>query len=126
MSAIGTLREVNSRLSTDDAPLWAEVLGILLAVGFAARGLAHILAALGSGNDPQLRGNDVTAASAVESLGDDRTADASARVLALSFGVFGLMLASNAGGVPGTAFIAANALVPLTDPALFLVSITRQ
>lgn len=119
MSAIQTLQEVNDNLSTDDAPLWAEVLGVVLALGFFTRDNAHVLSALIADEEPQLRGQDVTRRSPVASLDDNRSADISARLFALSLGILLAHIAMLASSVPVAIFIGANALVPLADPILY-------
>jgi len=119
-SLVSGVQEVNARLSTDDAPLWAEVLGVTLALGFFVRDYAHVLTALVAGAEPQLRGQDVTTLSPVESLENTPKTDISARVLAVSFGLVVVFVATLSERRVVTAYLIANALVPLTDPVLFV------
>jgi len=119
MSLVTAVRETNERLSTDDARPWAEVLGVTLALGFFVRDYAHVLSALLSGVDPQLRGSDVTSRSPVASLDDDTCADLSARLLAVAFGLVVVFIATLSTQPLATAYLVANAVVPLADPILF-------
>lgn len=119
MSTLQTLREMNERLATDGAPLWAEVLGVVLILGFYCRDLAHILVALATDHYPGLRGNDVTAKSPVEALESDRVADVTGRLLAVCFGLGLVWLSTQASAGVVQAYILVNAVVPLADPILF-------
>jgi len=116
---IRTLREMNARLSTDDAPLWAEVLGFVLAVGFVFRSLAYVTSALIFDVDPQLRDQYVTRRSPVASIDDDWHAALSARILSLSVGLLLLQIAVDGSPMIGAAYVGANAVVPLVDPILY-------
>jgi hypothetical protein len=119
MSAFKTLREVNDRLSADDAPLWAEALGLILVLGFYLRDLAHIIAALAANEHPELRDNDVSMKSPVEALDGEPLADMSGRLLAVGMGVGVVWMAMESSRLPVQAYLLSNALVPLTDILLF-------
>ena len=122
MSAIATLREMNERLSTDDAPLWAEALGLVFVLGFYLRDLAHIIAALVADEYPGLRDNDVTVRSPVEALDGETLADMSGRLLAVGFGVSLVWMSMEASRLAVQAYLLSNAIVPLSDIALFWIA----
>lgn len=89
------LREMNDRLSTDDAPLWAEVLGLVLAAAILLRGGMHVATALVASSlteseiDPHLVGHGLTLASPVRGLRGHRY-DRVARYLTGVIGIGGL------------------------------------
>lgn len=128
--SVQTLRELNDRLSTDDAPRWAEAIGMVFALGLTARSLCHITNALATDRDPQLAGNDVIAASPVVSLQDaEWQLDLSSRLLALSLAVVAWAvidpLSATWPGEPwmtvvARAFVIGNIAVPAVDPVLFV------
>ena len=126
MSTIQTLREMNDRLATDGAPAWAELLGVLLILGFYCRDLAHIVVALTTDHYPGLRGNDVTVESPVEAFESDRAADIAGRLLAVCFGLGLVWISAQASGGLVRTYILVNAVVPLADPLLLLVSIHKR
>lgn len=122
MSAFTTLREVNDRLKIDDAPLWAVALGLVFALGFYLRDLAHILVALATDEYPGLRNNDVTARSPVLALDDKALADFSARLVAVGFGIGLLYISLDSSRIAVKAYIIGNSVVPLSDLVLFWAS----
>jgi len=125
MRAISTLREINERLSADDVPLWAEVFGIVFAIGLFVRDWAHVVAALGADKAPQLRDHDITASSPVDSLDKHVRVDGSARLLAVALGIGLVVIAQNVTHPIVAVFVLANAMVPLADPVLFIASKTQ-
>jgi hypothetical protein len=86
-TALRQLRE--SDLGADDAPLWAEAVGAVLAVGLTARAGCHVWMAIIGGEDPSLAGSDVTPANAVGACrGPEVVAvDVAGRLFALALGV---------------------------------------
>jgi hypothetical protein len=127
--AVDGLRGLNARLSTDDAPVWAEVLGSVLVFGLLYRGASHIVAAMLAGVDPHVAGNDVSAANAVAAVRDDGLVmvDLYGRLLAVAFGILWLhvfdpgdaYLYAGTGGALFRVVITANIAVCLIDPLLF-------
>lgn len=122
-----TLRALEERHAPDDAPLWAEVVGGLLAPGLFVRSGLHVFAALLARADPHVVDNDVTAGNVVGALRDELHADLGARVLALAAGVTLWLLfdpLSMPFGGPawvapvGRGFVVANLAVLVGDPLL--------
>ena len=88
MSVTSTLSEMNERLSSDDASLGAELLGMILALGFFGRDQCHVGAALVAGMPPQLASHDVHLGNAVEAArGGDPAVDLGGRLLSLLLGM---------------------------------------
>ncbi len=83
------LREWWRAESTDDAPVWAEVLGMLLAGGLLFRAACHVFVARLHDLDGELAETDLSAANAVAAIrdGDERRADFNGRVAAFLVGV---------------------------------------
>jgi hypothetical protein len=116
--------------SPDDAPLWAEVCGLLLAPALFARAGVHVWVALFADVDPRLApGTDVTVASPIRGLRGDRH-DAVARL-----GVCGAGVAALGAWPPAVIQtlppllaigLTAQIAVLLADPALYAVSIARN
>lgn len=126
---------VNRQLSPDDAPLWAEVLDVLLAVGLTIRSGCHLAAAAAAGVDLELADLDISAGNAVVAVraGDWRP-DAGGRVIAVcaAVGVWLLVepLTTSWPGpawatLAGRAYVLANIGVLASDPVLYLAHRTR-
>jgi len=77
---IDALRDANERWSSDDARWWAEVLGVVLALGLTIRGGVHVWTALFANAagvfdeeiDPHLADCDITLKSPVKGLREHR------------------------------------------------------
>lgn len=121
------LREVNDNLTTDDAPVWAEVLGTVLAVGLVVRGGIHVWTALlgselpGVDIDPTVDKQDITLASPVFALRGHRL-DLFARLITAAIGI-ALWQSMVSGARPPlvNAFTAAQLAVCIADPLVFVV-----
>jgi hypothetical protein len=113
---MATLVEINERLSTDDAPLWAEVLGVVFALGLAVRAQAHVTVALLHGLDPCFRGHDVSVKSPVARLRPGTTPDALGRLLSFGVALVLLELAlTSTAPAWATTFVIAQASIPFAD-----------
>lgn len=116
------VRRWNNRFGTDDAPLWAEVLGAVLAPGLFIRAAVHVWLAIAADAvrdehvDPHLAGRDITLASPVQGLRGHRV-DPAARVVTAvaAFAAWSAWPPSLIGGVAGV-WLGANWLVALSDP----------
>lgn len=126
------LRELNDRLSTDDAPLWAEVLGAVLAPTIALRGGVHAVTALvgarvtGEAIDPHTAGHGLTLASPIRGLRGHRL-DRVARYLTAVIGVGGLAwvhFPAIAQPVP-RAYVALNCVALAADPFAWAICAIR-
>lgn len=74
----------------DDAPLWAEVVGLVFAPALFVRAGVHVWVALLAGVDPQLAtGSDVSLQSPIQGLRGDRN-DLLARLGTVGVGVFAI------------------------------------
>jgi hypothetical protein len=116
---LAALAVAEDRLTADDAPLWAEVLGVVLAPALVLRGGCHVWAALLAGVDPAVDRNDVTLQNVVLAVRDESaTADLAGRLLAASIGITAwlavLPVASGNGIV--RAYLALNCTVLAADP----------
>jgi hypothetical protein len=128
VSVVESLRAADDRLSPDDAPAWAEVLGVVLVVGLATRDGVHAWTALLGGDllgervDPHLADHDVTLASPVLGLRGHRL-DRVARAGTALLGAGAWHLFDPAGIVATNpvvgAWVAANVAVLCADPALW-------
>jgi len=123
---MSALSEFNERIGTTGAPAWGRRLALVLALGFYLRDLAHVLTALSADMPPRLWDHDITARSPVASLDEDIKSDAAARLLAVAFGVGCLWVSGQADRPLLYWFLVMNAMIPLADPVLFLVSRYNQ
>lgn len=128
MTAVSELRRLNDRLSSDNAPLWADALGIALSLGFCVRSQVHMLAALGAGLDPSLDDYDVRAASPVIAIQSNRLVDLSARLGTLAILVVGWAVLAGQTGDPRLAqlYLLANGMVLAADPFLFIIAMRNN
>jgi hypothetical protein len=129
MTVVSDLRRLNDRWSSDNAPLWADALGVALSLGFFVRSQIHVLAALGAGLDPSLDDYDVRAASPVIAIQDNRLVDLSARLGSTAILVVGwAVLAGQADGDPRLAqiYLLANGMVLAADPFLFIIAMRHN
>lgn len=121
----GLLLDLNSQLTTDDAPWWAEVLGPVLAIGLVLRGGIHVGAALfgrdvlGECIDPHVDKQDVTLASPVIDMRGHRL-DLFARLVtaAIALGLWGMVEAAS--HPVGAAYLALQLGVCIADPIAFV------
>lgn len=129
------LRALDRQLSADDAPAWAEVLSVVLALGLTVRGGIHVWTVLianewtnGPDLDPSLAGNDVTLASPVIGLRGHRY-ERVARYLTFvaGLGIWYLFTPFTPGGRPlvSKILIVLTAAVCLADPIAFIVTRVR-
>lgn len=128
-SLLADLRALNDRLSPDEAPMWAEVLGVVFAVGFYVRSTSHVFAALAADVNPELTDYDVCSGSPVAAI---RTAewpiDAGARILSLCAAVALWVsvdpLAVSHGSETTTLalrlYLSSNLAIAASDPLLFI------
>lgn len=127
------IRTIRNRSGeTDDAPLWAEVLGAIVPFGLLFRAASHVLVAQLHGLDGNLAPTDVSAANAVAAVrdGDEQQADFNGRVGAFLVGLVlwwvfvpgtGPALSVEAGRALAElvrAYVALNILVLFVDPVL--------
>lgn len=132
---VNALIIANRRLSPDDAPLWAEVLGVLLGLGLTARSGCHVAAAAAAGLDRELVDVDVTAGNTVAAVRDaEWQVDVGGRVVSVCAAVvlwpavdpLTVSYGGPAWVVTGAqAFVIANIAVLASDPVLFLANRTR-
>ena len=113
---MAALLAMNDRLSTDDAPLWAEVLGVVFALGLAVRAQAHVTVALLHGIEPCFRNHDITVKSPVAAIHPGTLPDALGRLL--SFGVAIVLLdvaLTSTAATWAAMFVIAQASIPFAD-----------
>lgn len=124
----------------DDAPVWAEVLGLLVPFGLLLRSASHVFVARLHGLDGTLATTDQSAANAVAAIrdGDEPRADLNGRVAAFVVGIVlwwcympgaGPQLAvdsSHALAGIVRAYIALNIGVLFADLGLYVVESTRE
>lgn len=127
MSLFGELRALQELLAADDAPLWAEVLGTLLAAGAMFRTGVHVWVVIlanefgGTDLDPNLADYDITAASPVPALRGHHL-DRVARILT-GFGGFAGWLVFKPAGIPHpllAAWVGAQFVLLGLDPLLWV------
>lgn len=116
--------------SPDDAPLWAEVLGMAFAPSLFARAGVHVWVALLAGVDPRLaEGTDVSLRSPIRGLRGDRN-DLLARLGVLGVGVFALAgwppeFVFATMPAPVAAWVLGQTGVLLADPLAYLITYVR-
>lgn len=126
---LASVRAWDDRHEPDDAPLWAEVCGVVFAAGLLIRAGAHIVAALIDGSDPRVADSDVSFGNAVASLrGGEWRPDLAGRVLAVGLGVCGWVLLDPLGmeATGAGVVVAANLGVLVADPLWFAVHRVRN
>jgi len=117
--------------SPDDAPLWAEVLGMVFAPALFVRAGVHVWVAWLAGVDPRLAaGHDLTVQSPIRGLRGDRH-DAVARLGTLGVGVFAVsawspQFALAIWPTPVAVWVLGQVAVVCADPALYILSIARS
>ena len=133
MTVLDAVREWDEQHGADDAPLWAEVLGTVLAVGLIVRAGSHVWAAILAGVNPTVDEMDVRASNVVLAARNNLRVDAVGRHLAAVFGVLAWVLfdpfSMTAGSELATltlhALVVANLAVLLGDPVLFAIDRLR-
>lgn len=121
MSVVGTLRGLDAAHTADDAPVWAKVLGAVLAFGLTLRGGAHVWtvliggAVLDEGLDPRTDKQDVRLASPVYSL-RGHPLDIAARFVSVALGVALWGMVGAAGHPIAAAYMALQLGVCVADP----------
>lgn len=127
MTWLDELRDAERRWSADDDRWWAEVLGLVFAVGLYLRATTHVLTALVAGDvldediNPRLADTDVTLASPVTGLRGHRV-DRAARfaTLVVGLGAWLYLTPLTGGTAPIAAFTVAQLAVCLLDPVAFV------
>lgn len=123
---MAALLAMNDRLSTDDAPLWAEVLGVVFALGLAVRAQAHITVALLHGLEPCFRDHDISVKSPVAAVRPGTKPDALGRLLSFGVGVVLLELAlTSTAPTWATMFVLIQASIPFADPFWLTAAMTQ-
>lgn len=120
------IRRWDDRFGTDDARVWAEVLGVILAPGLFIRAAVHVWLALAADAvreehvDPHLAARDITLASPIKGVRDHRV-DPAARIVTAVAGlaVWSSWPPATLGGVVGL-WLGANWLVALSDPLQYV------
>ena len=132
MRVRSAIQRWDERFGTDDARLWAEVLGAVLAFGFFVRAAVHVYAALTADAvldehvDPHLAGRDVSLRSPIVGLQGHWLAPSVRVVTAVAGAGVGMLLHPLPGAPPIVeAWVAMNIAVPVLDPAGYLVLIAR-
>lgn len=125
---------------TDDAPLWAEVVGVIVPLGLLFRAASHVLVAGIMDIDGELADSDVAAGNAVAAIrdGEHRQADLNGRVLAFLVGCVLWwvylpgsgptlsMAGSSALSSLVTAWLGLNVCVLFADVVLFAATLNRS
>jgi len=122
------LRRYNDIAATDDARLWAEVMGAILAPGLLVRAAVHVWAALAAdahlpeGCDPRLAATDITLASPIQGLRGHRLDPGIRVVTALAgVGMFQLWWPLPGAPIAVKAWFLACVAVPVSDPVQYAV-----
>lgn len=116
MTIIAEIIGLNERLSTNDAPVWAEVIGLVFALGLAVRAQCHIISALLARRDPRYRDHDVTIASPIASIKPASAPDVAGRLLSLTAGLLLVKIAmASTGPEWASTFVLMQASIPVAD-----------
>lgn len=133
MTVRDVVRAWDAEHGADDAPIWAEALGTILAIGLIVRAGAHVWAAVLADIDPTVDEMDVRMGNVVLAARSSLRVDAVGRHLAAVFGVVAWVLFDPLGMTAGSAiatgalraFVVANLAVLLGDPVLFAIDRLR-
>lgn len=127
------IRAWDRQFGTDDARWWAEVLGVVLVLGLFLRAAVHVYVALAArawlpeGCDPHLYATDITLRSPVVGIEGHRIEPAARVITALVGAGAWVALVPVARPWPVVdLWVVSNLLVPLTDPAAWVVHRLRQ
>lgn len=128
---LGSLRDAirrwDEQFGTDDARLWAEVLGAVLVLGLFLRASVHVFAAIAAdehlpeGCDPHLAGTDISLRSPIVGL-DGHRLDPGVRVVTavVGIGAWALLVPVPRPSALVEYWLMLNLAVPIADPLAYV------